>query len=227
MSGISGLRRIGAFALALGAAGLSAGCAGSGPRDTNFTWKLASDRPVHHTRLVQTGTQTHKAVLQEARVVPRLKPDADDEKFVSWQPDQPVAEHASFVPDAGTRFEWPLRGRIIEDFGATANGGRNDGINIAAITGMPIRAAADGKVTYTGNAIKGYGNLVLIQHDDGYVTAYAHAARIAVDRGDRVEKGQIIAYAGDTGDVSEPQLHFEIRHGIAPVNPRTLLVARE
>jgi murein DD-endopeptidase MepM/ murein hydrolase activator NlpD len=122
-------------------------------------------------------------------------------------------------------FVWPLTGRVISDFGTESNGERNDGINIAAQPGTPIRAAAAGTISYAGNELRGYGNLILIKHDDGYVTAYAHAERITVQRGDTVTKGQIIAYAGSTGDVTSPQLHFEIRHGVQPVNPRSLLVA--
>jgi murein DD-endopeptidase MepM/ murein hydrolase activator NlpD len=123
------------------------------------------------------------------------------------------------------RFGWPVSGRIISSFGPSSSGERNDGINIAAQLGTPIHAAASGVVTYSGNELKGYGNLVLIKHDDGYVTAYAHAERTLVNRGDRVTKGQVIAYTGETGDVTEPQLHFEIRHDTKPVDPRPLLMA--
>jgi len=139
-------------------------------------------------------------------------------------PSTPSAEPAvSYGSSPG--FVWPMAGRVISDFGVSGNGQRNDGINIAAPLGTPIRAAASGTISYAGNELKGYGNLILIKHDDGYVTAYAHAESIVVNRGDTVSKGQIIAYAGATGDVSTPQLHFEIRHGVQPVNPRTLLLA--
>lgn len=217
-------RRFAQLALVWAIAGIGAGCAGNGPRDTNFNWNLGTGRPAQHARAAQV--ESHETTVAEAQVVPRLKPDIAVATLAPVSSDQATVEHAAYVSD-GAKFTWPLRGRIIEDFGATPSGGRNDGINIAARTGTPIHAAADGKVTYTGNDLKGYGNLVLIQHDDGYVTAYAHAASIAVGRGDRVQKGQVIAYAGETGDVAEPQLHFEIRHGVDPVNPRTLLVARE
>lgn len=126
----------------------------------------------------------------------------------------------------GARFVWPVTGEVISPFGAFGRGEKNDGINIAAAAGTPIHAAAAGKVTYAGNELKGYGNLVLIQHDDGYVTAYAHAQSISVNRGDRVEKGQVIGLAGATGDVDRPQLHFEIRKGVQPVNPRLLLASK-
>jgi murein DD-endopeptidase MepM/ murein hydrolase activator NlpD len=130
------------------------------------------------------------------------------------------------VPESGDQhFVWPVKGRILSNFGTSLDGERNDGINIAATLGEPIRAAADGTVTYAGNELRGYGNLVLIRHDDGYVTAYAHAESISVERGDHVQKGQVIGYAGTTGDVPRPQLHFEIRRGVEPVDPKPLLVA--
>jgi murein DD-endopeptidase MepM/ murein hydrolase activator NlpD len=131
---------------------------------------------------------------------------------------QPAVSKASFA--------WPMEGRVLSDFGATPGGGRNDGINIAASEGAPIHAAADGTVSYSGNELKSYGNLALIKHDNGYVTAYAHAERFVVSKGDHVTRGQVIGYAGSTGDVTSPQLHFEIRkgaHGETPVNPRPFL----
>jgi hypothetical protein len=123
------------------------------------------------------------------------------------------------------KFIWPVQGRIIEGFGHDRSGERNDGINIAAADGTPIRAAASGTVTYTGNELKGYGNLVLIKHSGGYVTAYAHAGSIKVGRGDVVAKGQIIGTTGATGDVDRPQLHFEIRKGVQAVDPEHYLVS--
>jgi murein DD-endopeptidase MepM/ murein hydrolase activator NlpD len=126
-----------------------------------------------------------------------------------------------------TAFVWPVNGQVISQFGASARGERNDGINIAASEGTPIHAAAAGTVTYAGDGIKGYGNLVLIQHGGGYITAYAHADSISVSRGDHVSKGQVIGLAGATGDVDRPQLHFEIRKGVQPINPRLLLASKD
>jgi murein DD-endopeptidase MepM/ murein hydrolase activator NlpD len=156
-----------------------------------------------------------------------LRHDADDRpadnSWWSWWTDGGADSQA----DAGSsRFIWPVHGPIIESFGRGRHGERNDGINIATDDGAPIRAAASGVVTYTGNEIRGYGNLVLIKHDGGYVTAYAHAASIRVARGDHVEKGQVIAIAGETGDVDRPQLHFEIRRGVQPIDPQRVLVGR-
>jgi murein DD-endopeptidase MepM/ murein hydrolase activator NlpD len=129
-------------------------------------------------------------------------------------------------PHGPLHFGWPVIGPVILPFGTDGAGERNDGINIAAEMGAPILAAAAGTVTYAGNELKGYGNLILITHHDSYVTAYAHAQSIAVNRGEHVEKGQVIGTAGATGGVDRPQLHFEIRHGVHPVNPRLLLANR-
>jgi murein DD-endopeptidase MepM/ murein hydrolase activator NlpD len=121
---------------------------------------------------------------------------------------------------AGTpSFRWPVRGRIITGFGPRTNGAQSDGIDLAVPEGTSVKAAEDGVVAYAGNELKGYGNLVLVRHQNGYVTAYAHASELMVKRGDQVKRGQIIARAGQTGNVSAPQLHFEIRKGKVPVDP--------
>ena len=120
-------------------------------------------------------------------------------------------------------FRWPVRGRVIAAYGAKTSGKQNDGINVAVPEGTPVKAAEDGVVTYSGNELKGYGNLVLVRHSNGYVTAYAHASELMVKRGETIKRGQIIAKAGQTGEVSSPQLHFEIRQGSTPVDPSKFL----
>ncbi|WP_051357131.1 M23 family metallopeptidase [Azorhizobium doebereinerae] len=122
-------------------------------------------------------------------------------------------------PGTGPQFRAPVRGRVISGFGPKPGGTRNDGVNFAVPEGTGVRAAEDGTVAYAGNELKGYGNLVLIKHADGYVTAYAHNSEISVKRGDTVRRGQIIAKAGQSGGVGTPQLHFEIRKGSQPVDP--------
>ncbi len=126
-------------------------------------------------------------------------------------------------PPAGRGFLWPLRGQIVSEFGPKAGGLTNDGINIAAPRGTPIRAAENGVVSYVGNELKGFGNLVILRHADGWTTTYGHAEEILVERGAEIRRGQIIARVGRTGNVATPQLHFEIRRGARPVNPRGLL----
>jgi murein DD-endopeptidase MepM/ murein hydrolase activator NlpD len=120
-------------------------------------------------------------------------------------------------------FRWPVRGKVITTYGAKTNGKSNDGINLAVPEGTPVKAAEDGVVAYSGNELKGYGNLVLIRHTNGYVTAYAHASELLVKRGDTIKRGQIIAKSGQSGEVASPQLHFEIRKGSSPVDPLQFL----
>jgi murein DD-endopeptidase MepM/ murein hydrolase activator NlpD len=138
----------------------------------------------------------------------------------------PSAAPSTSSPAAGT-FAWPVQGAVISGFGMTSTGGKNDGINIATPMDTPIHAAASGTVIYAGDELKAYGNLVLIKHTGDFTTAYAHADRLAVSRGDFVSKGQVIGYTGQTGDVSRPQLHFEVRSGTTPVNPRAYLSVQQ
>jgi murein DD-endopeptidase MepM/ murein hydrolase activator NlpD len=123
----------------------------------------------------------------------------------------------------GGRFPWPVRGRILAGYGNTAGGGHNDGINIAAPLGTPVRAIEAGTVAYTGNVVKGYGNIILIRHADGWISAYAHLDNVTVKPGETIAAGQVIAKVGETGGVAEPQLHFELRRGKKPVNPKEFL----
>jgi murein DD-endopeptidase MepM/ murein hydrolase activator NlpD len=167
--------------------------------------------------------------VRQASVVPAPKPRKQPAWYTQSNP-QPVQQArndnaAPRVTDSGAlRFVWPVSGRIVSDYGTNSGGERNDGINIAAAQGAPVHAAASGTVSYCGNELKGFGNLVLIRHDNGYITAYAHVGSILVNRDDRVLAGQVIATAGATGDVSSPQLHFEIRAGDKrPVDPKSML----
>jgi murein DD-endopeptidase MepM/ murein hydrolase activator NlpD len=130
-----------------------------------------------------------------------------------------AAEPAGAVPS----FRWPVKGRVIAGFGPKTGGAQNDGINLAVPEGTPVKAADDGVVAYAGNELKGYGNLVLIRHANGFVSAYAHASELLVKRGDTIKRGQVIAHAGQTGNVTSPQLHFEIRKGSTPVDPAQYL----
>ncbi|HVH77662.1 MAG TPA: M23 family metallopeptidase [Stellaceae bacterium] len=120
-------------------------------------------------------------------------------------------------------FLWPLRGHILAGYGTGPDGTHNDGINIGAPRGAPVQATAPGVVVYAGNELRGYGNLILVKHAGGWISAYAHCDVILVKRGQHVGRGQIIARVGSTGNVGPPQLHFELRRGDKPVDPRTLL----
>lgn len=127
---------------------------------------------------------------------------------------------------AGSLFGWPIKGKILTGFGVDAAGLRNDGINIQASPGSSVRAAENGVVVYAGNELKGFGNLLLIKHADGWMTAYAHNAELAVLRGDIVKKGQVIAKAGATGSVTSPQVHFEVRKDGTAVDPTQYMEKR-
>lgn len=140
--------------------------------------------------------------------------------------DSEVASSAP-APQAERRdaaeFRWPVSGQVISGFGPKSGGGQNDGINIAVPAGTPVKASENGVVLYSGSQVSGYGNLVLVRHEGNYVTAYAHASEVLVRRGDTVKRGQVIARAGQTGNVTSPQVHFEIRRDKTPVNPIKLL----
>jgi murein DD-endopeptidase MepM/ murein hydrolase activator NlpD len=131
------------------------------------------------------------------------------------------------VPASGSvadgKLRWPVKGRVIAGYGPRNDGTHNDGINISVPLGTEVHAAENGAVAYAGSELKGYGNLILVRHDNGLVTAYAHASEILVKRGDRVERGQVIAKAGKTGAVDQPQLHFEVRRDQTPVDPTSYL----
>jgi murein DD-endopeptidase MepM/ murein hydrolase activator NlpD len=135
---------------------------------------------------------------------------------------KPITAPASF---AGA-FGWPLDGRLVGRFGAQGGGRVNDGINIAARLGSSVKAASDGVVVYSGNEISVFGGLVMVDHGDGWITAYGHLGELKVARGDRVSRGQALGNVGDTGYVDTPQLHFEIRKDRKPLDPLTKLPVR-
>jgi len=162
------------------------------------------------TKMAAAGGPPQSARLAQATTTP------EDTKVES-----PIkaAEATGALPT----FRWPVRGKVITSYGAKTNGKANDGINLAVPEGTPVKAAEDGVVAYSGNELKGYGNLVLVRHSNGYVTAYAHASELMVKRGDTIKRGQIIAKSGQSGEVGSPQLHFEIRKGSSPVDPLQFL----
>ena len=122
-----------------------------------------------------------------------------------------------------SKFIWPVDGKVVSKFGPTKDNLRNDGVNIAAPVGAPVKASADGTVAYAGNELRGFGNMVLLRHADGWVTAYAHNSSLLVKKGDKVSRGQTIARVGSSGNVETPQLHFELRQGAKPVDPLKVL----
>ena len=120
------------------------------------------------------------------------------------------------------RFEWPMRGKIVAAYGSQG-GQKSDGIDIAADKGAPVKAADGGTVVYAGNEVRGMGNLLLVSHANGYITAYGYNDDLLVKKGDTVRKGQVIAKAGTSGGAADPRLHFEVRHAGKTIDPMTVL----
>ena len=172
----------------------------------------------------QTNEKTKPAAAAGKQASVTSVPAPQTASVVAPASDEPVAETAAkATPDANPHFRWPVRGRIIAAYGAKSNGQQNDGIDVAVPENTPVKAAEDGVVAYAGNELKGYGNLVLVRHANGYVTAYAHAKELLVKRGDQIKRGQVIAKSGQSGNVDAPQLHFEVRKGSSPVDPMQFL----
>jgi len=160
-------------------------------------------------------TASNHAAPTTSAAAPAAKPRAAAQKATPSQ----VAALPSPPPRTGRLFLWPVRGKVLSDFGDQPGGRHNDGINIGAKRGTTVVAAESGVVAYAGNELRGFGNLLLIKHADGFMTAYAHNDALLVTRGQKVKKGEAIARVGSSGIVAEPQLHFEIRKGRKAVNP--------
>jgi len=158
----------------------------------------------------------------DAAPPPTPRPSAAPQRHAAVSP-QTVREASKGPPEPQPmsvgKFRWPVRGRVISHFGAHPNGVQNDGVNLAVPEGTSVKAAENGVVAYVGNELKGYGNLILIRHADDWVSAYAHNSQMLVQKGEQVRRGQIIAKAGQSGNVAQPQLHFELRKGSRPVDP--------
>jgi murein DD-endopeptidase MepM/ murein hydrolase activator NlpD len=165
--------------------------------------------------------QAPAASTAPAAPAPGSATPAPSTQTATTQP--PPAAVPQPAPLTGGQFLWPVNGKIIAGFGAREGGLHNDGINVAAPLGTPIRAAENGVVAYAGNELRGFGNMLLIRHADGWMSAYAHADSLLVKRGDNVVRGQTIGRVGQTGNVSTPQLHFELRRGTDAVDPTKYL----
>jgi murein DD-endopeptidase MepM/ murein hydrolase activator NlpD len=220
------LKRLARLALCIGVAALLSACETYQDARSDYHDMYHDAAPGREYREARAPrphytSDTRVAVRDDIDITPRHRP--------IYQP----APHIAPVTPSDTRvgdnlaagFVSPISGRVVAAFGSTGGGERNDGINIAAASGTPFRAAAGGTVTYAGNELKGYGNLILIEHAGGYVTAYAHANSIGVERGQHVARGDVIGTVGQTGNVDQPQLHFEIRLNMKPIDPKPMLTA--
>jgi murein DD-endopeptidase MepM/ murein hydrolase activator NlpD len=176
--------------------------------------KSASEKPAPVVAKAEPSKAQAQSKKPEVDAAPTSKVDKDAAEAKATTSGAQADASA-----AGPEFRWPARGRIIEGFKA----GGNDGINISVPAGTSVRAAENGVVVYAGDGLKGYGNLVLIKHPNGFVSAYGNNGELDVKRGETVKRGQIIAKSGDTGNVNAPQLHFELRKGSTPVDPTQYL----
>ncbi len=168
----------------------------------------------------QLQAQTQAQQPRATTVSPPPAKPAQQQAEASGKPETgPEAPHVEAAPN----FAWPVQGPIISGFGPKGQGMNNDGVNISAPKGAPVSAAAGGTVVYTGNEMKGFGNLVLVRHEGGWVTAYAHLERVLVSRDTVVAKNDMIGTVGSTGGVSQPQLHFETRQDGKPVDPQRVI----
>ncbi len=187
---------------------------------------VAVAKPVVEKPVVAEAKPVRAPAPEKAKPIVVASAPATEPKItaVPKSEPEPASTTASLAKpeEAGEKadFRWPARGRVIAGFSGR---GGNEGINIAVPEGTPIKAAEGGTVAYAGNELKGYGNLVLIRHPNGYVSAYAHAGELNVKRGETVKRGQVVAKSGQTGNVSSPQLHFELRKGSSPVDPTPYL----
>ena len=161
-----------------------------------------------------------KSINQEQKLSKNTNVVAPPVKKISSDPTKKLPK---INARSSSKFSWPVRGKILSNYGAKSSGLFNDGINIGATRGSAVKAAENGVVAYAGNEVKGMGNLIIVQHEDGWMTVYAHMDSMNVRRGVRVSVGQQIGTVGKTGKVDSPQLHFEIRKGTKAYNPTTYL----
>ena len=172
----------------------------------------------------------YKETQVAALKTPTSSATKTNKKTTTKQIKQPSKKNSVRLPAPPVRskakFAWPVEGKVMTKFGSAGAGRHNDGINIKVNEGVSVRAAENGVVAYAGNELKGFGNLLLIKHADGWITAYAHNSKILAKRGETVVRGQPIAKAGKTGNAKEAQLHFEIRKGTKAVDPLAYMEKR-
>lgn len=181
----------------------------------------AAQAKLNKAKLAQAKKQSASDETITTASLPSSPAPAVSAPRIAEKPAEPIAQ----PEEKPVSFRWPAQGRVISGFGARGANGSNDGINIAVPEGSPVHAAEGGTVVHADDALKGYGKLVLIRHPNGYVSVYAHNGELNVKRGETVRRGQVIAKSGQTGNVTSPQVHFEIRKGATPIDPSSLLAS--
>ena len=180
-----------------------------------------AERPQHMASLTPPPAP---AAERKPPAAPGATPGATPGAAAEARAEAPSAAPPPAAPaPRNGHFPWPVHGHVVAGYGVATGGAHNDGINIAAPRGAPVKAVDSGIVAYAGNELRGYGNLVLVKHPDGWISAYAHCEELLVKRGETVRRGQVIAKVGETGGVDSPQLHFELRRGKRPVDPKEFL----
>lgn len=178
-------------------------------------------QPVAANDTVTTAGLTPKPVEKKPELKPQPVKVAATKPVKTETALPPAAPRMPAPAASGGKFRWPVSGKIVADFAAS----KGTGINIDVPEGTAVRASESGTVIYVGSAVEGYGNLILVKHDNGYVSAYAHLSQITVSKGATVQRGDAIGLTGMTGSVTRPQLHFELRKGATPVDPVPLLAS--
>ena len=188
----------------------------AGGTGASTTTRVAAVTPPEAPSVLDDASPSRPSILNRSASTP-----AKPVQTVRVSPPRSMAtvSSANKGNDAISKLRWPIRGKIIDRFGPRTDGTHNDGVNLSVPMGADVHAAEAGVVAYAGSELKGYGKLVLVRHENGWVTAYAHNSELLVKRGDKVKRGQVISKAGRTGGVDQPQLHFELRQGAKPVDP--------
>jgi len=189
------------------------------PRQTTHVTQSPVPIPVSNPLRISKSSSVQTASIPVPRPKPTSVVTATKKLPVISQKSNKPIYISKPAPRSSSQFRWPVKGRIISQYGTKPNGVKNDGINVAVPHGTSVKAAENGVVTYAGNELQGYGNLVIVSHADNWVTLYAHNSKFLVKKGQMVKRGQIISKAGQTGQVTSPQVHFEIRKGAKVVNP--------
>jgi len=190
------------------------------PKKNNITETLSSENSKSDQ---EKAKATVKDLSDQKIAAQKISSEITNNSPFAEDEDSPSPSSRNSSSSTKPDFYWPVKGSVISKFGPKKGGLYNDGINISAKEGTPIKASDDGEVVYAGNELRGYGNMLLIKHNSGYLTAYAHADDFLVKKGDLIKKGQVIAHVGQTGHVTSPQLHFSIRQGRKAIDPEKYL----
>lgn len=189
---------------------------------------LKSPYRINAGELLKVKNNSEAVINEDKKSIAKEKNASSKQESAALEdsPKKSPAVVEKILEHKNNKFAWPIKGAIISKFGPKKGGLYNDGLNIRAKEGSPVKASEDGLVAYVGNELKGYGNLIIIKHSDGWITAYAHLSQTTVKRGEKIKKGKTIGAVGATGNVDSPQLYFGLRKGRDAVNPENYLITK-